>query len=89
MSGGEWTTCEGPDRCCDDLCRGNDYGICGVPSAHLFGEDCGDPDCDRCGDDDYPDYGFCPGCGDRDCPWCGEDDRPLPAPLPPSEDDDG
>lgn len=24
--------CPGPDRCCDDLCRGNDYGVCGKPS---------------------------------------------------------
>jgi hypothetical protein len=24
--------CGGPDVCCDDLCRGNDYGMCGVAS---------------------------------------------------------
>lgn len=24
--------CLGPDRCVDDLCRGQDYGVCGKPS---------------------------------------------------------
>lgn len=29
--------CPGPDRCCDDLCRGNDFGVCGMPSDAMLG----------------------------------------------------
>lgn len=28
---------EGPDRCIDDMCRGNDVGMCGALSEHLLG----------------------------------------------------
>jgi len=51
------TDCGGPDRCIDDLCRGQDYGICGRMSAELMCIDLGihTADCERYHEDDlYP-----------------------------------
>lgn len=94
--GSDETRCIGPDRCWDDLCCGNDFGICGEPSAHVLGLDCGDLDCDRCHDALVGfDDGYCPGCTDPRCPDCGEgppapgDERyacPTPSSPPPEGD---
>jgi hypothetical protein len=47
--------CGGPDRCIDDLCRGQDYGICGRMSAETMCIELGihTGDCERYHEDDY------------------------------------
>jgi hypothetical protein len=31
----EISTCPGPDECFDDLCRGQDFGLCGKASSRI------------------------------------------------------
>lgn len=46
-------TCPGPDECLDDLCRGQDEGLCGKLSDRVRGADDGWDDYGYVDDEDY------------------------------------